>query len=212
MLVSLISRRSGRNWAERCPTRAARRVGRPPYDPVMMLKVLVIQTANNLSDERTEFLINYRLSFMRFLGLGLSDRVPDARTIWLFRERLTKAGAVQSLFEHFDTMPRDAGYIAMSGQIVDSSLVAAPKQHKGGEGQYQGWPHPEGLEGQAQQTPVQGPRRALDGEVHQGQAAGRRHAAASRYSHPSLRLPEPHLDRPQARADPQMAGDGCRRL
>lgn len=102
--------------------------GRPPYDPVMMLKVLVIQTANTLSDERTEFLINDRLSFMRFLGLGLSDRVPDARTIWLFRERLTKAGAIETLFERFDTMLRDAGYIAMSGQIVDSSLVVAPKQ------------------------------------------------------------------------------------
>lgn len=102
--------------------------GRPPYDPVMMLKVLVIQTANNLSDERTEFLINDRLSFMRFLGLGLSDRVPDARTIWLFRERLTKAGTIKTLFERFDAMLREAGYIAMSGQIVDSSLVAAPKQ------------------------------------------------------------------------------------
>lgn len=102
--------------------------GRPPYDPVMMLKILVIQTANNLSDERTEFLINDRLSFMRFLGLGLSDRVPDARTIWLFRERLTKVGAIERLFERFDKMLRDAGYIAMSGQIVDSSLVAAPKQ------------------------------------------------------------------------------------
>lgn len=66
---------------------------------------------------------------MRFLGLGLSDRVPDARTIWLFRERLTRAGAIQPLFERFDTMLREAGYIAMSGQIVDSSLVAAPKQH-----------------------------------------------------------------------------------
>ena len=65
---------------------------------------------------------------MRFLGLGLSDRVPDARTIWLFRERLTKAGAIKALFERFDTKLRDAGYIAMSGQIVDSSLVAAPKQ------------------------------------------------------------------------------------
>ena len=62
--------------------------GRPPFDPVMMFKVLVIQAANNLSDERTEFLISDRLSFMRFLGLGLSDRVPDARTIWLFREKL----------------------------------------------------------------------------------------------------------------------------
>jgi transposase len=60
----------------------------------MMFKILVIQTTNNLSDERAEFLINDRLSFMRFLGFGLSDRVPDARTIWLFREKLTKAGAI----------------------------------------------------------------------------------------------------------------------
>jgi IS5 family transposase len=63
---------------------------------------------------------------MQFLGLGLSDRVPDARTIWLFRERLTKAGAIRTLFERFDAMLRAAGYIAMSGQIVDSSLIAAP--------------------------------------------------------------------------------------
>lgn len=102
--------------------------GRPPFDPVMMFKVLVIQAANNLSDERTEFLISDRLSFMRFLGLGLSDRVPDARTIWLFREKLTKAGAIKPLFERFDATLRAAGYIAMGGQIVDASLIAAPKQ------------------------------------------------------------------------------------
>ena len=102
--------------------------GRPPYDPVMMFKVLVIQAANSLSDERTEFLISDRLSFMRFLGLGLSDRVPDARTIWLFREKLTKAGAIQALFDRFDAALRASGYIAMGGQIVDASLVAAPKQ------------------------------------------------------------------------------------
>jgi transposase, IS5 family len=56
--------------------------GRPPFDPVMMFKILVIQAANNLSDERTEFLINDRLSFMRFLGLSLSDRasaIPTTR-------------------------------------------------------------------------------------------------------------------------------------
>src|SRR3982074_2773306 len=51
--------------------------GRPPFDPVMMFKVLVIQAANNLSDERAEFLFNDRLSLMRFLGLGLSSRIPD---------------------------------------------------------------------------------------------------------------------------------------
>ena len=65
---------------------------------------------------------------MRFLGLGLEDRVPDARTIWLFREKLTTAGAIKRLFEQFDAMLRQAGYIAMSGQIVDASLVAAPRQ------------------------------------------------------------------------------------
>src|SRR5437588_2878724 len=102
--------------------------GRPPFDPVMMFKILVIQAANNLSDERTEFLINDRLSFMRFLGLGLSDRVPDARTIWLFREKLTKAEAIKTLFARFDAALRVAGYIAMSGQIVDASLIAAPRQ------------------------------------------------------------------------------------
>ena len=94
----------------------------------MMFKILVIQATNNLSDERAEFLINDRLSFMRFLGLGLSDRVPDARTIWLFREKLTKAEAIKTLFDHFDACLRLAGYIAMSGQIVDASLVAAPRQ------------------------------------------------------------------------------------
>ena len=102
--------------------------GRPPFDPVMMFKILIIQATNNLSDERAEFLINDRLSFMRFLGLGLEDRVPDARTIWLFREKLTTAGAIKGLFERFDTTLRQAGYIAMSGQIVDASLIAAPRQ------------------------------------------------------------------------------------
>ena len=102
--------------------------GRPPYDPVLMFKILVIQAQNGLGDDKAEFLINDRLSFMRFLGLGLSDRVPDAKTIWMFRERLTRAGAIDRLFRRFDAAIRAAGYIAMSGQLVDSTLVAAPKQ------------------------------------------------------------------------------------
>src|SRR5215210_8438112 len=66
--------------------------------------------------------------FMRFLGLSLSDRAPDARTIWLFREKLTKAGAIKTLFDGFDALLRVKGFIAMRGQIVDASLIAAPKQ------------------------------------------------------------------------------------
>lgn len=102
--------------------------GRPPFDAVLMFKILIVQAQNNLSDDRAEFLINDRLSFMRFLGLGLSDRVPDAKTIWLFREGLTRAGAVEGLFARFELTIREAGYIPMSGQIVDATLVSAPKQ------------------------------------------------------------------------------------
>ncbi|GAD11650.1 transposase and inactivated derivatives (plasmid) [Gluconobacter frateurii NBRC 103465] len=102
--------------------------GRPPFDSVLMFKILVIQTLNNLSDERAKYLINDRLSFMRFLGLELSGRVPDAKTVWLFRERLTQVGATEGLFYRFDTTLRNAGYLPMSGQILDATLVAAPKQ------------------------------------------------------------------------------------
>jgi transposase, IS5 family len=141
--------------------------GRPPFDPVLMFKILVIQTANTLSDERTEFLINDRLSFMRFLGLGLSDRVPDARTIGLFREKLTRAGAIKPLFERFDAALREAGLIAMGGQIVDASLIAAPKQ-RNTEDEKQAIKEgriPEEWKAKPAKLRHKGPRRALDGQV-----------------------------------------------
>jgi transposase, IS5 family len=138
--------------------------GRPPFDPVLMFNILVIQATNNLSDERTEFLINDSPSFMRFLGLGLSDRVPDARTIWLFREKLTKADVIKGLFERFDNALRAKGFIAMSGQIVDASLISAPKQHNTEEEmKAQRGPHSRGLDGQARQVPTKGSRRPMDG-------------------------------------------------
>ncbi len=102
--------------------------GRPPFDPVLMFKVLVLQALYNLSDDQAEFVINDRLSFLRFLGLGLGDKVPDAKTIWLFREHLSQAGAVENLFARFDKHLTKSGYLAMGGQIVDATLVAAPKQ------------------------------------------------------------------------------------
>src|SRR5215213_9134115 len=98
-----------------------------------MFKVLVLQASHSLSDERTEFLIKDRLSFMRFLGLRLADPVPDANTIWTFREALTRAQiegkpAIEVLFARFDAALREAGFLAMAGQIIDASIVAAPKQ------------------------------------------------------------------------------------
>jgi IS5 family transposase len=102
--------------------------GRPAFDHVLMFKVLILQAMHGLSDERAEYLIKDRLSFMRFLGLGLADPVPDANTIWTFREALKRTGAVERLFACFDEALRKAGYLAMGGQIVDATIVAAPKQ------------------------------------------------------------------------------------
>ena len=102
--------------------------GRPPFDHVLMFKILILQAMHSLSDERCEYLIKDRLSFMRFLGLGLADGVPDANTIWTFREALKRADAVDGLFRRFDAALRAAGFLAMSGQIIDATIVAAPKQ------------------------------------------------------------------------------------
>jgi len=66
--------------------------GRPPFDPILMFKILILQALNDLSDERAEFLITDRLSYMRFLGLGLGDKAPDRNTIWTFREKLKEGG------------------------------------------------------------------------------------------------------------------------
>jgi IS5 family transposase len=114
--------------------------GRPPYDAVLMFKILVVQTLYTLSDDRrlaprgdlggrpgapTEYQIRDRLSFMRFLGLALEDRVPDAKTVWLFREQLTQAGALERRFARFDAALRTAGYLAMAGEIVDATVVEA---------------------------------------------------------------------------------------
>lgn len=88
------------------PQRDRSRGGRPPFDRVLILKVLILQAMHSLSDERTEFLIRDRLSFMRFLGLGLTNPVPDANTIWTFREALKKAGANDSIFKRFDDVLR----------------------------------------------------------------------------------------------------------
>ena len=76
----------------------------------------------------TEYLINDRLSFQRFLGLSLGEKVPDAKTIWLFRENLTKSGASKELFDLFGRQMQDKGIITRSGSIVDASFVDAPKQ------------------------------------------------------------------------------------
>lgn len=102
--------------------------GRKPFDVVLMFKIMVIQSLYNLSDDQTEYQVRDRLTFMRFLGLSLGDAVPDAKTLWLFREELTEAGLVEKVFKRFDSLLCESGFAARKGQIIDASIVQAPRQ------------------------------------------------------------------------------------
>ena len=105
-----------------------RKAGRPPIDVIIMFKLLIVQQLYNISDDELEYQVNDRLSFMRFLHLGLEDSIPDAKTVWSFRERLRKAKLVEPLFEQFGAYLTATGYQAQCGQIVDATLVPVPKQ------------------------------------------------------------------------------------
>ena len=102
--------------------------GRKPYDALLKFKIVVLQSLHNLSDEQTEYLIRDRFSFMRFLDLEIEDPVPDATTIWLFREALMEGGLIDRLFARFGQHLEAAGYIARGGQIIDATIVSVPKQ------------------------------------------------------------------------------------
>lgn len=93
-----------------------------------MFKVLILQTQHNLSDKRTEFMIRDRLSWMRFLGFDLGGPTPDENTIRHFRNRMIETGTLKRVMKAFDWQLQKKGYIPMSGQIVDASLVPTPKQ------------------------------------------------------------------------------------
>jgi IS5 family transposase len=102
--------------------------GRPAYDYVLMFKILILQRYYNLSDDTIEYAILDRLSFMRFLGLSINDPVPDAKTIWLFRDKLASQGMVEKLFSHLDKQLDKDGIIVHKGKIVDASIVEVPLQ------------------------------------------------------------------------------------
>jgi len=108
--------------------RGSKRGGRPPFDAVLMLKVLVFQKYYGLSGEETEFQIMDRFSFLQFFGLRTGDHVPDARTIRDFEQLLEKDGrdGTRRLFARFGELLRSESLPAKEGGIVDAGFVAAP--------------------------------------------------------------------------------------
>ena len=104
------------------------KAGRPSYDVVMMFKILVLQRLFNLSDDQTEYQITDRMSFQRFIGLSLGERVPDAKTIWLFKDTITQKEIIEPLFNQFTAQLESQGIITHTGTIVDATFVDAPRQ------------------------------------------------------------------------------------
>jgi IS5 family transposase len=100
--------------------------GRPPFSNLLMFKVLVVKRLYNLSYDQTEYQINDRMSFMRFLGLDINDIIPDAKTIWLYEEKLSKSETGKKLFDLFFREIAKRGYVTRSGSIVDASFVESP--------------------------------------------------------------------------------------
>jgi transposase, IS5 family len=126
--------------------------GRPPFDYIMMFKILILQEYFGLSDEQMEFQITDRFSFMRFLGLRSYDKVPDSNTIWNFRENLKAGDVVKELFNRFGKELNKQGLIVNKGKIIDATIVEVPVQRNSREEnkEVKGGNIPEGWSGKKQ--------------------------------------------------------------
>ena len=102
--------------------------GRPPFASLMMFKILIIKRLYNLSHGQTEYQINDRMSFMRFLGLDFGERIPDEKTIWLYEDMMSKSDVSKELFDRFFETIAQEGYVTRTGSIVDATFVEAPKR------------------------------------------------------------------------------------
>jgi len=106
-----------------------RNAGRKPFDAVMMFKVMILQRYYTISDDQMEFQLKDRRSFERFVSGGDTlYYMPDAKTIWLYRERFKEAGIAKKIFKLFQDQLKKAGLIGKSGKIVDASFVEVPRQ------------------------------------------------------------------------------------
>ncbi len=102
--------------------------GAKPYDVVMMFKIMILQRYYGLGDTQIEYQILDRLSFKKFLGLESGDKVPDEKTVWVFREKITNSGLVEDIFSQFTKYLESKGFIINEGKMVDASFTVAPRQ------------------------------------------------------------------------------------
>lgn len=108
--------------------------GRPAYPPLLMFKVLLLQSLYGLSDAETEEALIDRLSFRRFAGLALTDEVPDHTTICRFRNLLVERGLLEKLFAELDRQLEKAGVILKRGTMLDATVIETTAARPGGGG------------------------------------------------------------------------------
>ena len=101
--------------------------GRPPTDEILIFKITLLQDWNQTGDDSTEYLVNCRLDWQRFLGMELGEKSPDAKTLWLFKEQMGKEG-MREMFELFNKKLQGLGVVKREGTLIDASFVDVPKQ------------------------------------------------------------------------------------
>ena len=171
--------------------------GGKPLDAIVMFRMLVLQALNNLSDEQVEYQVRDRLSFTRFLRLGIEDSIPDATTLWLFREKLAKAGLIEKLFDRFDQHLAAKGYMARGGQMVDATIVPVPTQRNSRD---------ENAELQAGRTPPEWKQKPAKLRQKDRDARWTKKHGRSFFGYK-----KPCECGRQAQADPALCGDRCSR-
>ena len=95
--------------------------GRPNVDPVVMVKMLVLQQWYGLSDPELERQANDRLSF--------PDVIPDSTTVWLFRERLAESGRDRLIWEELQRQLDGKGFKVKKGVVQDASFITSDPGH-----------------------------------------------------------------------------------
>jgi transposase, IS5 family len=108
--------------------------GRPRKQVLMMLKALLLQQWYGLSDADLEETLNDRMSFRRFVGLGLEEAAPDHTTLCRFRNQLAEEGLSEKLFSEFSRQLEARGLILKRGTMIDASLVEAPHRPGSADG------------------------------------------------------------------------------
>jgi IS5 family transposase len=98
--------------------------GRPEYNKVLMIKILILQTWHTISDEEVEFQIADRLSFQKFLGYP--KNIPDYSTIWRFREELTEDETIDKIWSELHRQIVALNLVVKVGKIQDASFIEAP--------------------------------------------------------------------------------------